>query len=238
VQDTVYIILVDITDLRIAEQTITQSHLQLRKLTSHLQKIREEERKFIAREIHDELGQLITALKIDIGFTNKKIKQALPQLSNRLEETMQLTDKLIKKIRRISTSLRPSLLDDIGLIAAIEWECKELQLKSGITCIFEKEEVEMSLSAEQKTNLYRIFQESITNIIRHANASFIKIKLQKKNKRIYLHVEDNGKGFDFNNQIKTLGILGMKERVTALNGEFILKTALQQGTIIVVKIPV
>lgn len=234
----IYCILEDVTSLKNTERELKNSQHQLRALTSYLQKIREEERKFIAREIHDELGQLITALKIDIGFTKKKVEKAMPEIGERLNETMQLADKLIKSVRRISTSLRPSLLDEIGLMAAIEWECKQLKLKYGLGYNFKTDDQEIELKPEQKSNLFRIFQEATTNIVRHSNATHIKVCLQKENGRIFLLIADNGKGFDLHKKSSTLGILGIKERVHSLKGDFDIHSTLGKGTEITIKLPV
>ncbi|MBS1626387.1 MAG: PAS domain S-box protein [Bacteroidetes bacterium] len=238
VQNTVYVILVDITKQKEATKQLSQSHQQLRVLTNHLQKAREEERKFIAQEIHDEFGQLITGLKFDINIIKRKIEKVMPEMADTLNETMQLTDRIVKTVRRISTELRPSIIDDIGLTAAIEWECKEFTKRTKIICTFSNQCNEPSLDTEKKSSLFRIFQESLTNIIRHANATNVKVLIKKKKQKVILQIEDNGKGFTINSQIKTLGIIGMRERALAIGGNYLIKSEPGKGTQTYVEIPV
>lgn len=238
VNDVVYIILVDITELRKAENEISASHKHLRELTNHLQQVREDERKYIAREIHDELGQLITGLKLDISIARKKIEKTMPEMAEKLNETIELTDRIVKTVRRISTELRPPILDDVGLAAAIEWESKEFTKRTGIKCTFSDKKQGVQLAIDKKSNLFRIFQESLTNVMRHSNATEVKVLLELRKDKMALCIEDNGKGFAITKQSKTLGLLGMRERSIELGGIYNIESQPGKGTKICVEIPI
>ena len=230
--------MVDVTELKEAGKQLSESYQQLRELTNHLQKVREEERKFIAQEIHDEFGQLITGLKFDVSIIKRKIEKEMPQMATELNETMQLTDRIVKTVRRISTELRPSIIDDVGLAAAIEWECKEFSKRTKIICNFSNKYKTELLSIEKKSSLFRIFQETFTNILRHSNANNVNVLIKKKKEKLILQIEDNGKGFIINPQLKTLGIIGMRERALAIGGNYSIKSQPGKGTKTYVEIPV
>jgi PAS domain S-box-containing protein len=236
-KDMVYIMLVDITERKKAEKELLESHSQLRELASHLQKIREEERKYIAREIHDELGQLVTGLKMDISITKKKIEKNAPELGDKLTTIMEVTDEIIHTVRRIASELRPSILDDIGLDAALEWQAKEFEKRTNIQCRFINNARDIFVSMDVKSNLFRIFQESLTNIIRHANATIVEASLSQKNDTLVFTIADNGDGFETNVTSRTFGLLGMKERVIMINGIFNIESEAGKGTKIIVKVP-
>lgn len=236
-KNMVYIMLVDITERKKAEKELLESHSQLRELASYLQKIREEERKYIAREIHDELGQLVTGLKMDISITRKKVEKQAPELSDKLVTIMEVTDEIIHTVRRIASELRPSILDDIGLDAALEWQAKEFEKRTNIQCKFLNEAKDIVVSMDVKSNLFRIFQESLTNIIRHANATAVNASLVNINNTLIFTIVDNGDGFKTDTTSRTFGLLGMKERVIMINGIFTLESEAGKGTKIVIKVP-
>ncbi len=236
-KDIVYIMLVDITERKKAEHELINSHLQLRELASHLQKIREEERKYIAREIHDELGQLVTGLKMDISLTKRKLEKQLPELGEKLSSTMNLTDEIVHTVRRIASELRPSILDDIGLDAALEWQAKEFEKRASITCLFTNNTKDISVNMDVKSNLFRIFQESLTNIIRHANATKVAASLTVKDNNLVFVIHDNGDGIKNINQHRTFGLLGMKERTIMINGIFNIESFVGKGTTITILVP-
>lgn len=236
-KDLVYIMLVDITERKKAEKELIESHSQLRELASHLQKIREEERKYIAREIHDELGQLITGLKMDISITKKKVEKQAPELGDKLTTIMEVTDEIIHTVRRIASELRPSILDDIGLDAALEWQAKEFEKRTNIPCKFINEAKDIAVTMDIKSNLFRIFQESLTNIIRHANATSVNASLIKQGGTLVFTIKDNGDGFETSKTNRTFGLLGMKERVIMINGIFDIESKAGKGTRIIIKVP-
>ncbi len=235
-KDIVYIMLVDITERRRAEQELIASHQQLRQLTSHLQQVREEERKHVAREIHDELGQLITGLKMDVSMIKKRTTKQMPELNEKFTEVLDLTDTLVKSVRRIASELRPSILDDIGLGAALEWQSREFEKRTQLKCNFENMAGDIEVPFDVKSNLFRIYQESLTNIIRHAQATVITSYLKINNQLLELSIKDNGKGFNTKNLTKTLGLLGMKERAIMINGIFTIESNAGSGTAITIRV--
>lgn len=213
----------DITERKQAENELNNSYKAIRKLTSHLQQAREEERKHIARNIHDELGQLLTVLKMDISWLSKKVKAMnVPAITEKADAVMELLNNTVHSVRRIAADLRPGLLDDLGLVAAIEWHLGEFGKRTGIQTHFLISNAQINLPAEQATSLFRIYQESITNIARHAEATEVTVELLEQNNRFIMRITDNGKGFDFAavGKRKTLGLLGMKERAEMMGGRF------------------
>ena len=229
----------DITERQEAEEATHQSYQQIRQLTTHLQNVREEERAHIARELHDELGQLITVLKMDVSWLSKKLINGEAVVKEKLHELNQLLDSTVQSVRRISFELRPSILDDLGLAAAMEWHLKEFEKRSGIKTFFNEPEEEPSLSNPVKTSLYRIFQESLTNVARHSSASELRVDIRKTDGELMLSIKDNGQGFDIKkaSEKRTLGILGMKERAAMMGGNYEIKTEEGKGTTVTVLLP-
>lgn len=234
------ILAIDVTEKIIAEQELQHSHQQLRDLSAHLQNIREDERGNIAREIHDELGQQLTGLKLDISWVRKKMKTESPEVIEKIQETLMLIDLTVKTVRRIATELRPGILDDLGLIAALDWQSHEFEKRSGIHCEFVAKVNPQELTSEISTGLFRIYQESLTNIARHSNATKVSTMLSKENNFLKLEVTDNGIGFDIDAAEKkgTLGLLGMKERVLMMNGKIVMKSKPDEGSIITILAPI
>jgi len=231
--------IIDITERKKAQLELEQSYESIRYLTDHLQNIREQERIHIAREIHDELGQQLTVLKMDISWLNKKIAPVDNAVKQKLKSLTEMLNGTVKTVRRISSELRPSLLDDLGLVAAMEWQLKEFEERFGIKAIFVADETEIELPDSIKTGFFRIFQESLTNIARHANAKHVSASLKSSDQEIILCIEDDGKGFD-NKKIegkRTLGILGMKERTLMMGGEYSINSIPGRGTTVLVVIP-
>ncbi|HSU28180.1 MAG TPA: PAS domain S-box protein [Chitinophagaceae bacterium] len=229
----------DVTEKLEAEQKLKHSFKEIRMLTEHLQQIREQERTNIAREIHDELGQQLTVLKMDASWLTKKLSSSDESIREKLKDLMQLLDGTVRSVRRISAELRPSLLDDLGLVAAIEWHLQEFEKRSGILIQFQVEEPDMPVPDELKTGLYRIFQESLTNVARHANATEVTVILASHGGNIVLSIEDNGGGFDRLKASgkKTLGILGMEERTSMMGGNYKITSSPGKGTIVTVSVP-
>ncbi|MCC6286540.1 MAG: PAS domain S-box protein [Chitinophagaceae bacterium] len=211
----------------------------IRMLTGYLQEVRETERKNIAREIHDELGQQLTVLKMEIAWMVKKLNISEKDVEVKFTELLETIDGTMTAVRRICAELRPTVLDDIGLEAAMEWHVKQFQQATGITIKLNSATENLLISADIKTALFRIFQESLTNIARHANASAVSVDLDTEDGFITLTITDNGNGFDMAvaDQKRTLGILGMKERSLALGGEYKINSKPGKGTTIKVSIP-
>ncbi len=231
----------DISERKKAEEDLHQSYEQIRQLSAHIQDIREEDRTTIAREIHDDLGQQLTVMKMDVSWLNKRISQTGDAaMKQKTTELLNMIDGVVQSIRRIATDLRPSILDDLGLISAIEWNLNVFEKKSGVTTSFKHSITEIQLTNAVNTAVFRIFQEALTNISRHANATFVQVALEQENNSFTLHIKDNGGGFNSNDQINraTWGLLGMKERASMINGSFHIESAVGNGTIVSVSFPV
>jgi signal transduction histidine kinase len=212
---------------------------QLRALAARLQSIREEERKRVSREIHDQLGQVLTAIKIDVsslirGFPDKERKEL-----NRAPSILNSVDRAIQTVRRIATELRPGMLDDLGLVATIEWAGEEFGVRTGTKCFLELPADDLVLDQDKATAIFRIFQEMLTNIARHADANEVRARLAAEDGNVTLEVRDNGKGIPKEKLRKgeSLGILGMRERATLLGGDLTITSSPGQGTAVIVRIP-
>jgi PAS domain S-box-containing protein len=233
-------ILRDITNYRNAEEKLKGSQEQLRDLTAHLQSIREQERTLIAREMHDELGQSLTALKMDLSWLDRKTPKDQKPLVDRIISMRKLIDSTLQTVKRISTDLRPELLDDLGLSAAIEWQGEEFQNRTGIKCVVTLDPEEIILDQDCSTAIFRIFQETLTNVARHSHATRVTVKLKMKMGKIELRVKDNGKGIT-EKQIsgpKSFGLIGIRERVHFLGGEVNIRGVQDKGTTVTVRIPI
>lgn len=215
-----------------AEVALNKLNTQLQQLTSHLQHIREEERKHIAREIHDELGQQLTALKMDIGWIAHKQKNPDREIASKLQNTLNFCDSIIKTVRRISSELRPAIIDDLGLIAALEWKCQNFEEKQEIPCEFNNNIKERKFDSNFSITVFRILQETLTNVTRHADAKSVKVNVDERNNIFIMEIIDDGKGFDAKEAEKgrTLGMMGMKERALLIGGELSIVSEINKGT--------
>jgi len=232
----------DITVRKKAEEELKNSQNKLKQLTAHLESLREEERTKMAREIHDELGQALTGLKFDLNWVHKNLslnKDVLPQLEEKIQTMSQIVDSTIVWARRMISELRPSVLDDLGLVDAIEWLVKDYQERTGLLCTFIPPQGEVFLDQERSTALFRICQEGLTNVVRHAKATSATISLRKIGSDLILEIQDNGKGIQEKDvsSTKTFGILGMKERAILLGGEISFRGIPRKGTIVTVRLP-
>lgn len=230
---------IDVTEKVKAGEELKNSYDHIRALATHLQNIREEERTSIAREIHDELGQQLTGLKMDIAWLARKLGRQDDEIENKIKSTLQLTDETVKTVRRISTELRPSILDDLGIIAAIEWHSTEFGNRFSLQTEFKTELSQLDLEPATATGLFRIYQESLTNVLRHANANKITSSLYINESVLVMNITDDGKGFDINTirDKKTLGLLGMKERTLIMGGDYEIKSNFGKGTSVTVSVP-
>jgi len=230
---------IDVTKRKKAEAELNASNIQLRSLASHLQSIREEERIRIAREIHDELGQQLTGLKMDVYWINKKLEKKEEAIQQKINGIIELIDETVKSVRRISSNLRPSILDDLGLISALEWHSREVEKRSEIKVHFSTKMLEQDIPVAIATAIFRIYQEALTNAVRHANAHEINSSLQLNDNELILRVKDDGKGIDQSakTNTKTLGLLGIKERTIVLGGKYELKSEPGKGTELCISIP-
>jgi signal transduction histidine kinase len=197
---------------------------------------------YISRDIHDEMGQLLTALKMDLFWLNRKIQKNLPKKSllMKIESMSELIDEAVKAVQKKSADLRPGLLDDLGLTAAIEWQASEFSKRTGFECKLNLDLSEdIIMNQDVATAIYRIFQEALTNVARHANAFRVIISLRQEGDRVALEVSDNGKGIteDQIRNAKSYGLTGIRERVHLLRGDVTIEGTPGRGTTIKVSIP-
>jgi signal transduction histidine kinase len=212
---------------------------QLGDLASYLQDAREGERKRIAREIHDELGQTLTALQFDLSQLAKRLPAAEPSLREKAEGMASLIDGSMRTVRRVTTELRPGLLDDLGLAAAIEWQAGEFGERTGAACDLSLRGEDAVLPPDVATALFRILQEALTNVARHAGASHVTIELEVDPDQVRLIVGDDGRGITSSqaSDPRALGLLGMRERARALGGDVTIERARGGGTSVTVRVP-
>ncbi|MBA7537208.1 hypothetical protein ES705_29475 [subsurface metagenome] len=229
----------EIEERKQAEIELKRSHEQLQNLSAHLQSIREEERTNVAREIHDELGQSLTALKIDLFWLYKRLPENNSVLLEKSETMLNLINTIILTVQRISEKLRPGLLDDLCLAAAIEWQAEEFQKRTGIECKTTIDPEDLNMEQEPATAVFRIFQEALTNVSRHAKATEVRVVLKEDLEKVLLIVEDNGKGIT-KKQIsdsKAYGLIGIRERSLFCGGEVKISGLPGKGTRVALTIP-
>ncbi len=228
----------DITDRKQAENEVLRSRQELRDLTARLQMVREDERTCLAREVHDELGQALTGLKIDLAWLKPRVADR-PVLSERVQSIIVRIDGAMDTVRRIATDLRPSVLDDLGLVAAVEWQAQEFERSTGITAHLEIQATYPELEDVCATTAFRILQETLTNVARHARASRVKIALRVSSEGLTLEVRDNGRGISEGEMAspRSLGLIGSRERAIACGGELVIRGVRKQGTTVVLRIP-
>jgi PAS domain S-box-containing protein len=233
-----YGVVMDVTERKRAEADLRRSFDQLRALTARVQDAREEERKWVAREIHDELGQALTSIKIDLSSLVNEFP-AEPQKAKKIESISNAVDQTIKSVRRISTELRPGVLDDLGLIAAVEWAVEEFEARTGTECRLHLPKNDGAIDPDRAIAVFRILQETLTNVARHADATLVDVRLLQESGAIILKVHDNGRGAT-DEQLSasgSLGIRGMRERALLLGGELTIRGVPGQGTTVRVCIP-
>lgn len=211
---------------------------QLRQLATSLQNVRDEERTRIARELHDELGQALTAIKMDIAWASDRVPLGDKTFVDRFQSTLALVNTTIRNMRKVATELRPSILD-LGLNAAIEWMSEEFQSRTGVESNLDLPNPEVEADPQLSTAIFRIFQETLTNVARHSRATCIDVRLERNHGDLVLEVQDNGKGISQPPSSRTgcLGILGMRERALALGGEVTVHARASGGTVVRARIP-
>lgn len=227
-----------INERKQAEEALRQSREELRQLASYQERIKEDERKRIAREIHDELGQNLLALRIDIAMLHARTGSTHPKLNKRVHGVLEQIDNTMKAMRAIINNLRPTVLD-LGLNAAIEWQVKDFQRRTGIACELVMDEAELVVDDNRATALFRILQESLNNVFRHARATRTRIEVVKQGDQVMMKVSDDGVGIfpGCRRKANSFGLVGIKERISTLGGEFTVDTAQNKGTSLIVSIP-
>lgn len=229
-----------------AEEALKESREQLRNLAARMDSLREKERTWIAREVHDQLGQVFTSIKFDLSLMQKALdrsdrsgEKTLALLHEKIASMSHLVDAAIRTVQKIGTQLRPGVLDDLGLVAAIEWQTKAFQTRTGISCRIKTNLQTVDLDRDRATAVFRIFQEILTNVARHAKATRVDILVEEENRQLFLDVEDNGLGIS-NQEISnptSLGLLGMRERALLFNGEISISGISGKGTKVGLRIP-
>ncbi len=227
----------DTTPAKEAYRKLRRSRGHLRALAARLQSVREEERTQLAREIHDELGHALAALNMDIAWLDRRTSQAV--FRERLGDMKEVVDNAIRSVRQIAARLRPAALDDLGLAAAMEWEVRQFKKRTGIECQFTCSLEDVELGPERSTALFRICQEVLTNVARHANATAVMVSLKRWPDHAVLDIADNGRGIRQSeiSSAESLGILGMRERALAFGGELRISGSSAKGTTVTVRIP-
>lgn len=232
----------DVTEYVESERRLRESEEQLRLLAGRLQTAREEERGRVARELHDELGQTLTALKLDISRTVQALnaERLTPSMVDRIQSLVGLSDIALATVKRIATNLRPPTLDHLGLAEAIHWEALTFKARTGLRCQVRTNKERTNLSSEQQTSLFRIFQEALTNIVRHAQASAVQVTLTERDDRFELRIRDNGRGITSDEAADphAIGLLGMRERAGLVGGKFNVSGRRGKGTVVSVFVPI
>ncbi len=227
-----------------AEEKLRESRQQLQNLSSQLIEIQEKERKRISLELHDEMGQALTAVELELAAIEKELPSSLaPTIRERLAETRSIVDQASEQIRELSLDLRPSMLDDLGLVPTLRWHLNRFSKRTNVEVKFEAIDLDERLGSDVETVLYRVVQEAINNVSKHAEARKVIVRLQREGEAIAAYVEDDGKGFDANEILvggapeSGVGVLGMRERVVILGGQFNIQSHRGRGTQISVEIP-
>jgi len=231
----------DITERKNNEESLVLQKEQLRALAERLQQVREEDRKQVARDLHDQIGQILTAIKMDLTWAIRHLPQSEGEVPDRLKESVASIDDGVKAVRAICSGLRPGVLDDLGLAAAIEWQANEFATRNGVLCQVKVPPVDLHLDGDRATATFRIFQECLTNVIRHAQAKSVRVELCQEEENILLVVADDGIGFcesDLSNSLGSLGLLGMKERAQFCGGDLQISSSPGKGTTVTVRVPV
>jgi PAS domain S-box-containing protein len=216
---------------------------QLRELSAHVEGVREDERTGIAREIHDELGQALTALKMDLAWLARRVSGESSvsgmTLLEKISAMSDMTDEVIDRVRRISAELRPGVLDDLGLLAAVEWQGQQFELRTEVPCTIRSNLGEERIDRELSTAAFRIFQEALTNVSRHASATHVDVRLEKKDGELTLEVRDDGVGIGPEASLspRSLGLLGMRERARRLGGAVSVHAGPGGGTVVELHVP-
>ena len=230
-------IMANITESKQQQLEVTRSRARLAELTAHIEQVKEQERTRIAREIHDDLGGNLTAIKMALSMLTQRLPEDQPHLRERAGYVDALVDRTIEAVHRISLDLRPSMLD-FGLVAALEWQSREFEKQNGISCAFSSNEQEIDLSLDRATALFRIFQEALTNISKHAKASQVTVRLQRQGEDVTMTIADNGRGIVQADRTKpgSFGLRGMSERARALGGTMAVSDTAGGGATVAIKI--
>ena len=229
-KEIVFAIAKDVTERKLIEKEVEENYNKFKGLASHFKKRIEKDKRYFAYELHEELAQLVAVIRMDIEWIRNNTTNLPQPVKSRIEHASAVSDMLIKSIQRISFSISPGMLDDLGFNITLEWLCNEFSLLNGIPCIFENTVDEADLSNEMKIDLFRICQEALSNVIYHAQATSVNIRIEAPANNIQLTITDNGQGFDINQQKETPGIVNMYERAASINGFLNVTSRIGEGT--------
>lgn len=234
----------DISDRKRSEERLRESHEQLRDLAAHLETVREEERTRVAREIHDELGSALTCLKMDLAWMAKRISPSVSkedgaQLAPKIHSMSKFVNEMVQLVQKVTTELRPAVLDELGLGPAIEWQAKEFQGRTGMKCTLDITPESLAVGGKRATAIFRIFQEILTNVTRHASATKVCLSMKNAGEHLELQVTDNGRGITATqvSSPKSFGLVGMRERALLWGGEVTIVGQRHKGTTVTLRLP-
>ena len=233
----------DITERKRTEEALRRSEKialqreQFQALAERLRRAREEERTRVSRDLHDQIGQILTAIKLDLTWMSRRLPKTNDEFADRLQGAIGLINDGVRSVRRICSGLRPGVLDDLGLAAAIEWQANEFSARTGITCAVALPSSDLVLDPDQATEFFRIFQECLTNVMRHAEARSVRVSLSEQDGHLVLIVADDGKGFSESEISGSLGFLGMKERAQVCGGTVEITSCPGNGTTVTLRVP-
>jgi PAS domain S-box-containing protein len=229
-REIVFAIAKDVTERKKVEKEIEEKYRKFKSLTTHFKTSIEKERKYLAIELHEELAQLASVVKMDIDWLSINTPDLPAASKSRMDHALGVSELLINAIRRISYSISPNMLDDLGLNETLKWLCEEFAILNGIPCLFHSTYNTEHLTHEIQLDLFRICQESLTNVMYHAEANKVEINIAPVGDKVCLSISDDGKGFEINKQKKTSGLTGMRKRAVSINGELIIKSEIGKGT--------
>jgi PAS domain S-box-containing protein len=230
-------VLRDATEKHQVEQELREANRQLRELSNSLTQVREQERTRISRELHDDLGQQLTGLKLSLSWLGNRIKEGRETAAQNVDDMRYQLDGAIASVRRIAAELRPRVLDDLDFAEALTWQTREFTRHSGLEVTLKLDAGHLIKNNESATAMFRIVQEALTNVVRHAQASQLQIGLVEEMDMVVLSIHDNGVGFDSSGRKAGVGLVGMRERCTALGGKFAIRSQEGEGTTISVSVP-
>jgi signal transduction histidine kinase len=229
----------EIAERKVIEDDLRKAEARLRAFAAHVESVREDERTRLAREVHDELGQALTGLKMDLAWLEKRLPRKQEEAAGRIKSMFPSIDATIRSVRRISSALRPQVLDDVGLIGTLRWQANEFQIRTGIRCKIDLPVEEPDLDRARSTAAFRILQEALANVARHAGATRVDISLRVDADHFILKIADNGRGVSEAElrDPKSLGLLGIRERAFLLGGNVEIEGKVGEGTTVTLSIP-
>ena len=235
-KEIVFAIAKDVTVRKEIQNEVEEKYKNIKSLAAHFKSSMEEDRKYLAAELHEELAQLVSVVKMDVDWISTNVPDLSATSKNRIEHALVVSDLLINTIRRMSFAISPTMLDDLGLNATLKWHCREFSTLNGIPCLFESAYDETCLTSEIKVDFFRICQESLINIMYHAQASNVKIRIEEIGDTITLSISDDGKGFDISQATQTSGLTSMRKRAISINGQLTIRSEPGKGTSVAVTI--